>query len=78
MGSCNEPHITQSGAQRAAVGCRSAPIGGRQTHPHKGEPEKQDRIYGKDPIFRMEEETYQGGYGIGKPNSHATIGKLHW
>ena len=27
---------------------------------------------------RCPEKTYQGGYGIGKPNSHTTTGKLHW
>ena len=47
-------------------------------------PETMDQKYERIPIFRCRrkleclEKTYQGEYGIGKPNSHTTTGLLHW
>ena len=43
-----------------------------------------DQKYERILIFRCRrkpecpEKTYQGGYGISKPNSHTTTGLLHW
>ena len=45
---------------------------------HNERPETMDQKYERIPIFRCRrkpecpEKTYQGGYGIGKPNSHTT------
>ena len=58
----------------------------RSTHIGNTEPQavKLDQKYERIPILRCRrkpecpEKTYQGGYGIGKPNSHITTGYLHW
>ena len=52
---------------------------------HNEEPEIRNRILWEGVRFfrcrrkpECPEKTYQGGYGIGKPNSHTTTGQLHW
>ena len=85
MGSYNARLIYPIEYSRCRCGATAALIRQPQTHPHNEEPEIQygtDFFFfmGRGPIFRCRrkpecpEKTYQGGYGIGKPNSHTTTG----
>ena len=80
MGSYNALHIYPIEYSLRRCGARQP-----QTHPQNEEPEIRNRILWEAVRFlacrkkpECPEKIYQGGHGIGKPNSHATTGKLHW
>ena len=56
------------------------PMAAKQIYTHNIGPETMDQKYGRIPNFRCRrkpeclEKTSQGGYGIGKPNSHTATG----
>ena len=85
MGTFNARHIYPIGYSRRRCGATAALIRQPQTHPHNEEPEIRNRILWEGVRFlacrrkpECPEKTYQGGHGIGKPNSRTTTGKLHW
>ena len=85
MGTFNARHIYPIGYSRRRCGATTALIRQPQTHPHNEEPEIRNSILWEGVRFlacrrkpECPEKTYQGGHGIGKPNSRTTTGKLHW
>ena len=85
MGSYNARHIYPTGYSRHRCGATVALIRQPQPHPHNEEPEILNRISWEGVQFlgcrrkpEYSEKTYQGGHGIGKPNSRTTTDKLHW
>ena len=85
MGTFNARHIYPIGYSRRRCGATAALIRQPQTHPRNEEPEIRNRILWEGVRFlacrrkpECPEKTYQGGHGIGKPNSRTTTGKLHW
>ena len=85
MGSYNARLIYPIGYSRHRCGATAALIRQPQNHPHNEEPEIRNRILWEGVRFlacrrkpECPEKTYQGGHGIGKPNSRTTTGKLHW
>ena len=82
MGTFNARHIYPIGYSRRRCGATVALIRQPQTHPHNEEPEIRNRILWEGVRFvacrrkpECPEKTYQGGHGIGKPNSRTTTGK---
>ena len=81
MGSYNARHIYPTGYSRRRCGATAAHIRQPQPHPHNEEPEIRNRILWEGVRFlgcrrkpECLEKTYQGGHGIGKPNSRTTTG----
>ena len=79
MGSYNKRNFTLFGYSRRRCGTAAAFIRQPQTQPHNEEPEIRNRILWKGVRFlacmsepECPEKTYQGGHGIGKPNSCTT------
>ena len=82
MGSYNAQLIYPFWVLKAPLwGNRSAHQAATDTPSQRGTRNTEQNFMGRDPIFRCSrrkpkcpEKTYQGGYGIGKPNSHTTTG----
>ena len=81
MGSYNARLIYPIGYSRRRCGVtRSAHQAATDTPSQRGTRNTEQNFMGRSPIFRCRrkpecpEKTYQGGYGIGKPNSHTTTG----